>query len=614
MAQPKTPITELDFDGIKGQLKQYLQDQTQFKDYNFEGSNLNVVLDLLAYNSFQNNFYTNMAINEMFLDTAQLKNSLSSHAKELNYLPRSRKSARAVVKLTITTVQGDTNQTIVIPRYSEFTTTFGGQNYTFATNETYIARKVSNGVYVTDEIVILEGAVLTSFEREGFIVDAEGMLQVALTNENVDTDSLVVFVDAEETDDQNIYTYTKSIFGIEPEDKVFYVESYFDDRYSIYFGRGVYGQQPTAAEDVRVRYRITSGSEANGASGFVASFIEGASISVETITKALGGAERESMESIRFFAPKSIQIQERAITTSDYEVLLKQQFPEITAVSAYGGDELDPPQFGKVAISVFLQDDAQLVSSTLANSYIEYLDDRSPLSIEPIFVSTKFLYADLTINVSTTSKLATKSTDEIESLVRAAVKKYSGTSLNDFNKTLRLSKLSSDIDILDTAINSNDITANPIIEYSPTLKINANPTFKFSAELITPYAYRDSSGFVNFKPAIKSSLFDIAGVCVFVQDDGLGNMQLVTDDLVNQTIINPKAGTVNYKTGEVNLVNFKVDSFVGSAIKIIATTLNNDLKSPKGRVFIIRDDDVKVNVSVEERLVSGNKSSVNSFL
>jgi hypothetical protein len=613
MAQPKTPITELDFDGIKTQLKEFLQNQTQFKDYNFEGSNLNVVLDVLAYNSFQNNFYTNMAINEMFLDTAQLKNSLSSHAKELNYLPRSRKSARAVVKLTVTTQQGDTNQTVIIPQYSEFTTTFGGQNFTFATNETYIARKISNGVYVTDEIVILEGAVLTSFEREGFIVDAEGFLQVALTNENVDTDSLVVFVDAEQTEDQNIYTFTKSIFGIGPEDKVFYVEPFFDDRYSIYFGHDVFGQQPTEAEDVRVQYRITSGVEANGATGFVASFIEGASISVETITKALGGAERESVESIRFFAPKSIQIQERAITTSDYEVLLKQQFPEITAVSAYGGDELDPPQFGKVAISVFLQDDAQLVSATLANSYIEYLDSRSPLSIEPIFVSTKFLYADLTVNVSTTSKLATKSLDEIESLVRAKIKSFSNTSLEDFNKTLRLSKLSSNIDTIDSAINSNDITAKPIIEYSPPLRITTNPTFKFSAELITPYAYRDTSGFMNFKPAIKSSLFDIAGVCVFIQDDGLGNIQLVTDDLVNQTIIDPTAGTVDYKTGEVKLVNFKVDSFVGSAIKIIATTLGNDLKSPKGRVFIIRDDDVKVNVTVEERFVGGNTSSVNNF-
>jgi len=613
MAQPTTPITELDFEGIKAQLKSYMQTQSQFKDYDFDGSNMNTILDVLAYNSFQNNFYTNMAIGEMFLDSARLKNSLASHAKELNYLPRSRKSAKAVVKLTINTVAGDTNQTIVIPQYSEFTTSFSGTSFNFVTNETYVARKIANGVYTTDNITIYEGTMLDTFEREGFIVDEDGVLRVALSNETVDTDSLVVYVDAEETEDQNIYTYTSTIFGISPKDKVFYVEPYFDDRYSIYFGRNVFGLQPQEFEDVRVKYRITSGEEANGATGFNASFLDGASINVETITRAIGGAERESIESIRFFAPKSTQIQERAITTSDYEILLKQNFPEISAVSAYGGDELQPPQFGKVAISVYLKDDAQLVATTLANSYLRYLDSRGPLGIEPIFISTKFLYADLDVKVSTTSKLATKSIDEIETLVRNAIQSYSDNSLEDFNRTLRLSKLSRDIDNVDTAIQSSFVTAKPIIEFSPVVKIATNPTFKFSTELIKPYAYKDTNGFVNFKPAIKSSLFDVGNTCMFLQDDGAGNIQLITDDLTNPTVINPTAGTVDYTNGEVNLVNFIADSFVGSAIKIVATTAVNDIKAPKGRVFIIRDDDVKVKVTVEEGSIVGSTSSTNNF-
>jgi len=612
MAQPTTPITELDFEGIKSQLKSYMKTQSQFKDYDFDGSNMNAILDVLAYNSFQNNFYTNMALGEMFLDSARLKNSLASHAKELNYLPRSRKSARAIVKLTINTFVGDTSQTIVIPQYSEFTTSFEGVSFNFVTNETYIARKIANGVFVTDNITIYEGTMLDSFEREGFIVDEDGVLRIALTNETVDTDSLVVFVDAEETEDQNIYTYSSTIFGVGPTDKVFYVEPYFDDRYSIYFGRNVFGQQPEEFEDVRVKYRVTSGAEANGAIGFNASFLDGATINVETIARALGGAERESIESIRFFAPKSTQIQERAITTSDYEILLKQKFPEISAVSAYGGDELEPPQFGKVAISVYLQDDAQLVATTLSNSYIEYLDSRSPLSIEPIFISTKFLYASLDVKVSTTSKLATKSLGEVEQLVRNAIKDYSDNNLEDFNRTLRLSKLSKAIDDVDTAIQSNFITAKPIIEFSPVVKIASNPTFKFSTELVKPYAYKDSNGFVDFKPAIKSSLFDVGNSCMFLQDDGVGNIQLITDDLTNPTIVNPTAGTVDYKTGEVKLVNFKVDSFVGSAIKITATTANNDIKAPKGRVFIVRDDDVKVNVTVEENSTASSNSSTNN--
>ena len=599
MAQPKAPITELDFEGIKEQLKTFLQGQTQFKDYNFEGSNMSVLLDVLAYNTFQNNFYTNMAINEMFLDSAQIKNSVVSHAKELNYLPRSRKSAKAIVRLVITDPDA-TGQTIVIPQYSEVTTRYQGQSFTFNTDQVYIAKKTGTGTYIADNVDVFEGQMLTSFEREGYFIDDDGQLRVALTNDTVDTDSIAVFIDAEASDDQNEFKYTTGIFGVEPTDRVFYVEPYFDDRYSVYFGRNIFGLQPEESEDVRVRYRITSGVEANGATNFTATFISGANITVETIQPAFGGAEREDLASIRYFAPKSIQIQERAITTSDYEILLKQKFPEITAVSAYSGDQLNPPQFGKVAIAVYLRDNTQLISSSLSNEYIEYLSDRSPLSIEPIFVSTKFLYANIDVKVYYTTKLTEKSAGEIEGLVRDVIQTFSDDNLEDFNRSLRLSKLSSEIDGVDVSIRSNNVEALPIIEYSPPLNLPQNPTFKFETSLIKPYPYRETNGFVDYKPAIKSSVFDVNGICVFIQDDGLGNIQVITDDATNPQILNPTAGTVDYTTGEVNLVKFTVEDFPGSAIKIIARTTKNDIKAPKGRVFILRDDDVNVSVIVED--------------
>ena len=598
MAQPTTPITELDFEGIKNQLKTFLKDQTQFKDYNFEGSNMNVLLDVLAYNSFQNNFYTNMAINEMFLDSAQIKNSVISHAKELNYLPRSRKSARAVIRVTITDPLS-TAQTILIPQYTEFSSRYQGQTFSFVTNEVYIAKKTGAGTYVADNVEIFEGQMLATFEREGYFIDDDGKLRIYLTNDTVDTDSVEVFIDAEQTEDQNVFKYSKGIFGVEPEDKVFYLEPYFDDRYSVYFGRDIFGVQPVETEDVRVRYRITSGAEANGAANFTTSFTT-ATTSITTIQAAYGGAEREDLASIRYFAPKSIQIQERAITTSDYEILLKQAFPEITAVSAYSGDELNPPQFGKVAIAVYLRDDTQLISTTLSNEYIEFLNDRSPLSIEPIFVPTDFLYANVDVKVYYTTKLSEKSADEIENIVRAAIQTYSDDNLEQFDRTLRLSKLSAVIDGLDVSIRSNNLQALPFVEYSPPLKIVQNPTFKFETSLVKPYPYRETNGFTDYKPAIYSSVFDIDGVCVYLQDDGLGNMQIITDDATNPQVINPTAGTVDYTTGEVNLVKFTVEDFPGSAIKIIARTTKNDIKSPKGRVFILRDEDVNVTVTVED--------------
>ena len=608
MANPKTPITELDFDAIKDQFKVYLQTQTQFKDYNFEGSNLSALLDVLAFNSYNNNFYTNMALNEMFLDSAVLKNSIVSHAKELNYIPRSRKSAKAIVDILITDTTS-TESTITIPQYFALSANYQGESYNFVTNESYTARRTEVGKYVAQNVELFEGEMLVSFQKEGFIVDADGVLRVFLTNNEVDTDSIVVFVDAEATDDQNIFSRANTIYGVKPTDKVFYLEPYLDEKYSIYFGKNQFGLQPEEYEDVRVRYRICSGTEPNGANTFGNGFIgENGVVSATVIQAASGGQERESMESIRYFAPKSLQVQERAVTTKDYEVLLQQAFPEITAVSAYGGEQLDPPQFGRVAISVFLNDDTRIISSTLSNSYLGYLKERAPLGIEPIFKQTEFVYADMTVSVNYSKKNTEKSASDIEALVRAAIQKYSDDNLEAFDRTLRSSKLSAIVDALDSGILSNEISAVPIIEYSPPLNFNTNPTFRFETSLVRPYNYQAVNGFANFKPAVKSSPFDIDGSCVFFQDDGNGNIMIITDDVVNPQIINPTAGTVDYTKGEVKLTNFKVEAFTGSAIKVTAKTIDNDIKSPQGRVFILRDTDVKIVMELEER----SKSSVSS--
>ena len=590
----KLNISELDFETVKSQFKDYLQNQTQFKDYNFEGSNMSVLLDVLSYNTFQNNFYTNMAINEMFLDSAVLRNSIVSHAKELNYLPRSRRSPKAIVKVTFTNTNND-SQTITIPQYSVFTSNYNGENFEFVTNEAYVAKKVAPNTYVAENVEIFEGNMLASFEREGFFVDEDGILRVTLSNENADTDSIAVFVDAEATEDANIFTRKNDIFGVGPTDKVFYIEPYIDGRYTIYFGNNVFGFQPQEFEDVRVRYRITSGPEGNGAFSFSLATTFGSAV-VETIQPAAGGSERESMESIRYFAPKSLQIQERAVTTSDYEILLKQNFPEIQAVAAYGGEDLEPPQFGRVAISVYLGQGQESLSTTLSNTYIEFLKERSPLAIEPIFVTSEFVYGCATVNVYYNPKLTRKSSGDIDILVRNAIKNYSDTNLDDFNTTLRISKLAADIDNTDISIISSDVSVMPYIEYSPALNIEENPSFKFNAKLVKPYPFDEDDGFTNYKPAIKSGSFQKNGTQVFLQDDGRGNMQLIADDIANPKVVQPKVGSVNYETGEVNLLGFSTSGFVGSGIKFMASVMTKDISAPTGRIFSIKNSDVTINL------------------
>lgn len=585
------PINELDFARIKDQFIAHLRNQTQFKDYDFTGSNMNVLLDVLAYNTYMNNFYTNMAINEMFLDSAVLKNSVVSHAKELNYLPRSRKSSRAVVNVTIRDTQ-ETTQTITIPRFTRFSTNYAGDNFNFITDKVHVARRVSNGVYVATLVEIFEGEILTNFEKDGFFLDDQNFLRCNLTNDNIDTSTIEVFVDDEATDGQNQFFYTKDIFGVTPTSKVFYLDPYFDDRYTIYFGRNIFGEQPDPDVDVKVQYRICSGPEANGANKFTTSFRPG--VTVSTVTAAAGGSERENLDSIKFFAPKSIQIQERAVTANDYEILLRQRFPEIRSISVYGGDELDPPQFGRVAISVNLQGQG-ILSNTSKSEYVRYLSDKSPLTIEPIFIDSEFLYAETIVDVNYSRKLTSKSTSQLEALIRDAILTYSATNLDDFGETLRASRLSGVIDDLDDGILSNSLCVNPIIEYAPVLNLTLNPRFKFETQLVKPYPFRAANGFIDFKPSIVSTTFRYKNISSKLQDDGSGNMQVISASSVSPEILDPTIGTVDYAAGDVKLINFAVESFTGNAIKIYAASTSSNITAPKSRILSIRDEDITVN-------------------
>jgi hypothetical protein len=584
------PINELDFAAIKEQFIAHLKNQTQFKDYNFEGSNMNVLLDVLSYNTFMNNYYTNMAINEMFLDSAVIKNSVVSHAKELNYLPRSRKSAKAIVSVSIIDNTA-TGQTITIPRFTEFNTNYQGTNYRFLTNQVHVARRTTGNTFVATGVEIFEGQILSGFEKDAFFLDDNNFLRANLTNENIDIDTIEVFVDEEATEGQNQFFYTPGIFGVLPNSKVFYLEPYFDNRYAIYFGRNVYGEQPDQDTDIRVQYRICSGAEPNGASKFGTSFRSNATVT--TVQAATGGAERETIDDIKYFAPKSLQIQERAVTADDYSILLRQRFPEIQSVSVYGGDELDPPRFGKVAISVNLRGQNRL-SDAVKSEYVRYLSTRSPLAIEPIFIDPEFLYAETIIEITYSRNLTNKSQDQLETIVREATADFSSANLDDFGETLRVSRLTSIIDDLDDSIQGTTVCVNPIIEYQPVVNLALNPKFRFDAQLVKPYPFRESNGFSDFKPAITSTTFAFRGVSSRLQDDGAGNMRVISADSVNTEILNPSIGTVDYTAGEVRLVNFVVESYAGDAIKIYALTRSSDITAPNNRILTIRDEDVVV--------------------
>jgi hypothetical protein len=485
----------------------------------------------------------------------------------------------------------EASSTITIPRFTEFTANFANDNYTFITDQSYVARKTADGVFVATNVEIFEGRILTAFEKDGFFLEADNTFKCNLTNDGIDTNTIEVFVDDEFTEGQNQFFYTRDIFGVTPTSKVFYLEPHFDNRYSIYFGGNIFGEQPGLDIDVKIQYRICSGTEVNGANAFATSFKPNSTVT--TVTAAEGGSERESLESIRYFAPKSIQVQERAITASDYQIILSQRFPEIKSVSAYGGDELVPPRYGRVAISVNLQGEG-LLSETSKNTYLRYLSDKTPLSIEPIFVNPEFLYSETIVDVIYSKKFTTKSTQELESLIRVAIASYNTLNLDDFGETLRVSKLMSIIDDIDAGILSNNVCANPIIEYAPIVNLNLSPSFKFGTQLVKPYPYDTTIGLSDFKPSITSSTFTYKGILSKMIDDGAGNIAIVSVNNLIQTITNPSVGTVDYTLGEVRLVNFSVESFVGEAIKIYAASMTPNIIAPKNRIISIRSEDIQI--------------------
>ncbi len=351
MANTSINLVGLDFASLKDNLKTYLKTNTQFKDLDYEGSNINVLLDLLAYNTYLNSFYTNMVASEMFLDTATLRDSVVSHAKSLNYTPRSYVSSYADVTINITPTTTVTN--VYVPKNTTFTARVGSNTYTFSTNDSNVLTQSNNGVFSLGTS-IYEGVNLT----ESFTVDNSNTVQrFVLSNPSVDISSVSITVLEDNGDVTLDYVRATSLVNLTATTQGFFVVAAENEQYEIQFGDNTFGRSPKDGAIIVVKYRAASGELPNGASVFVSDgSIDGhTNVAITTVVNARYGQINESLESIRTNAIRNYQVRGRAVTTSDYEVLLKTQFPEIESISAYGGENIEPPQFGKVYIAVDIQ-------------------------------------------------------------------------------------------------------------------------------------------------------------------------------------------------------------------------------------------------------------------
>jgi hypothetical protein len=583
-----TGITPLDFDQIKESLKTFLKGQDRFKDYDFEGSNMSVMLDILAYNTFQNAFYKNMAINEAFLDTAQLRETVVSHAKTLNYTPRSRKSSRAFLNVVLTVPNSP--PFVVIPAKTQFNANLGGKNYTF-TNQNAVTVRPTNGVYSAIGVEVSEG----KFQQE--IFDTRISTRYILSNKNVDTSSIRVFIRATEQDTaETEYTFDTTIFGNSPDSTVFYVQAANDIQYELVFGKNSFGKEPEVGNIIRVEYRITSGTEANGITQFTpTSTIGGYSASITVNKKSEGGAEQEDIESVRFFAPRYTQLQDRAITEGDYQILLKQRFPEIQAVSVFGGDELVPPRFGRVVIAVDTAS-ADGVSETNRITYTNFLKERMPLSIEPIITNPDFIFLEVTSHVRYNSKRGSLSAGDLAVKVTDNIVTYVDQNLKDFKSVLRFSRLSSIIDSSDQNILSNDLEIRPILLLTDSLLSQTRIDILFGNELEIGPLLQSGKPIGPQKTAIESSPFVYKNQTVFLIDDGDGNIHIVKSKDNSFVFVERNAGRLFYDNGRVILSKLNVQSYSGDGIKLYGRTKKQLVESRQSRLLRVNHSDINITV------------------
>lgn len=587
-------LTTLDFESIKNNLKTYLQSQSIFQDYDFDASNINVLLDVLAYNTHLNAFYLNMISNEMFLDTALLKDSIVSHVKELNYIPRSFRSAVAEVEITLTDTSDDA--TILMPRGTTFTGTSGNRNFTFSLPENVqaLSTNVVNQ-FKASGVLIYEG----DYTNDSYVSNDLSNVRYVITNKTVDTNSIRVTVIEDNGASTLSYTVRDSLFGIDSTDTVFFLQAIENDSYEIIFGDGIIGRPPKSNSIVLIEYRTCNGELPNGIGTFTADDDIGSATvnKITTVSKASGGAIPESLSSIKFNAPRAFTTQERVVTAGDYSTLLKANFSEINDVLAYGGEEFNPPRFGKVIIAVDLQNTDEL-PQIFKDKYYDFIKPRSPLSIDPIFVKPDYTYVSIKTNVKYNINQTSLNIDDIRSLTISAIQGYNSENLNGFGKTLRYSQLIAAIDAAQDSIVSNDteVVATKFIPYDDQRQ---NYTLDFALPLEDNRGQKTGRHSAFQKSTVESSPFQFQGDECFLEDNGDGDLNIVKNVLNSQDPeheIVTKVGTVDYAAGLIIIENFAVSQVYGGNLKISVTPKDSDVEAQKRSILRVLDEDINVTV------------------
>ena len=613
MTTPNLPVDNLDFDAIKTSLKDFLRNQDKFKDYDFEGSGMNILLDLLAYNTHYQAFYANMVANETFIDSAVKRQSVVSLAKQLGYTPRSYRASTATIDIVWSNPSAAFRASVArgevfVNRGDIFTATGGGSVFTFIPIENYKVVAEGNDCVVRN-MEIKEGRLQTFT----YVVNAADTAQrFIIPDTRVDTSTMRVRVTRSPKDTTgilDIWTPISDINSVDGSTNAYFLQEIDKQRYEVQFGDGIVGRKPADGNAIILEYLVTRGDEANG----IQTFRYNGSITTAGVTPSVsvaineqgipqssyGGSEPEDIDSIRYYAPRNYQAQERTVTAEDYKTILTREYTSADSIQVWGGEESEPPQYGKVLISIKPQGATRL--STLEKLSIQntILQKKNVLGINPEVVDPDYVYIVLNLAVRYDSNLTTLSAKDIERLVNESIVSYASEKLGKFGLNFRFSKFLSFIDGINQSITSTDADLRIQKRFEPII---GNPgvytiKFNFDNQLYHPIdgypPILSSTGFGYVDPSTGTE------VDAYMDDDGYGNIRIYKQVGEEKVYLVTEAGTLDYSNGTISLTNFNPTYILPTTSTEIAITVvpvSTDVFTRRNQIVLFDTENSTVTV------------------
>tara|TARA_Y100000592_G_scaffold100644_1_gene181688 strand:+ start:1738 stop:3582 length:1845 start_codon:yes stop_codon:yes gene_type:complete len=599
-------VTELDFDDIKQNLKNFLKRQSEFTDYDFDGSGLNVLLDVLAYNTHYNAMNAHFSLNEAFLDSAQIRGNVVTRAKLLGYIPRSILSPRASVNLTVNVagVSGTIPSVLTLSRGTKLKTIVDGEEFQYVVLNNQQATLVGT-TFTFNNVTIVEGNIRELKYRVDNDIENQ---RFQLSDVDGDTSTLRVRVQTnQESSAFDIYTKFETLKGVDSSSKVFFLQENPAGFYEVHFGDGVTGFKPTNNNIVTIDYVSTKGKDSNGASTFsMVDNIGGfTNITVATASNSSGGADVETLESIRFNAPLTFISQNRAVTADDYGAIIKKNFSNIDSIATWGGEDQDPPDFGRVyvAIKPLLADALTEAEKTEITGSI--LKGKNVVSITPTIVDPNFTFLELDVFFKFNPNLTDRSSVELQSVVRDTISDFNFNNLNKFDGVFRHSQLTKLIDNSDPAILNSIIRPRMFQNIESKASQDNNFELTFAAPF---FQSGDSTKFI-----ITSTAFKINNVDHFFGDipiSGSNNRRVIVFKVVdskNVTVIND-AGLVEVDKGKITLNNFRPDSDTSVRITIVPNSL--DIAPKREQLLSIFNSLVSITPEIDTIATGGSSGAI----